>query len=61
MFVVRTATLAHGTACPLRAYACLRELELSGHRVTVTDTAGRRLDAARLETLIAAKATCPLH
>ena len=56
MFVVRTATLAHGTACAARAYACFRDLERSGHRVSVTDTSGRPLDAARLATMIAVDA-----
>ncbi len=54
MFIVRTATLAHGTPSAARAYAYLRELERSGHPVTVTDTAGRQLDAARLATIAAA-------
>ena len=56
---MRTADTAYGSASALLAYARLRELQRSGRIATVTDSAGRPLDAQRLEAIAAAEARPP--
>ena len=54
MFIIRAAHVAHGTCNAARALACVEEFQGAGHAVTVTDAAGRRLDAADLRSLAVA-------
>ena len=51
VYVVRTETASHGLPSAAAAYARLRELQRRGCVVTVTDSAGRPLDASRLQAI----------
>ena len=59
MFIIRSTHVAHCVPNATRAIACVRELEGAGHDVTVTDAAGRRLNAADLRLIVLAAAGAP--